>query len=97
MKHNLTLVTLTVEQVTAAKKANGQGKRITHALLCGSYGQILGTENQCRKYWSAWNPARRPAIFPKLFNKAIEMKECEITNFKTTFDLVNILMTKQGA
>ena len=96
MKHNLTLVTLTLKQITAAKEANGQSKRITHALLCGQHGQIFGTENQCRKYWTAWNPARRPAIFPKLFNKAIETEECEITNFKTTFNLVNILMAKQG-
>lgn len=96
MKHNLTLATLTLEQTTAAKEANGKGKRITHALLCGPHGQIFGTETQCRKYWTAWNPARRPAIFPKLFDKAIETEECEITNFNTTFNLVNILLTRQG-
>ena len=96
MKHNLTLVTLTPEQITAAREANGQRKRITHALLCGPHGQMFGTESQCRKYWTAWNPAQRPAIFPKLFDMAVETEECEITDFKTTFDLVNLLMDKQG-
>ena len=47
MKHNLTLVTLTADQIANAKEANGQRKRITHALICGPYGQKFGTEKQC--------------------------------------------------
>ena len=62
---------------------------------CGPHGQIFGTEKQCRKYWVAWDPANRPAIFSKLFGKAVETDNYELTNFKTTFDLVNILREKQ--
>ena len=104
MKHNLTLVTLTPDQIVKAKEVNGARKKITHALVCGPYGQIFGTESQCRKYFAAWDPAYKievgpgklNAIFPKLFNKAVETEEFEITNFETTFDLVNILIAKQG-
>ena len=95
MNCNLTLVTLTPGQIAMAKDANGVRKTITHALICGPYGQIFGTEKQCRKYWVAWDPANRPAIFPKLFGKAVETDNYELTNFKTTFDLVNILGEKQ--
>ena len=90
----MTLVTLTPVQIAMAKDANGVRKTITHALICGQYGQIFGTEKQCRKYWVAWNPANRPAIFPKLFGKAVETDNYEITNLETTFDLVNILGEK---
>ena len=41
-------------------------------------------------------PGSTTSNLSKLFNKAIETEECEITNFKTTFNLVNILMAKQG-
>ena len=47
MKHNLTLVILTPEQIARAKEANGSRKRITHALVCGPYGRMFGTERQC--------------------------------------------------
>ena len=90
----MTLATLTPVQIAMTKDANGVRKTITHALICGQYGQIFGTEKQCRKYWVAWNPAKRPAIFPKLFGKAVETDNYEITNFETTCDLVNILGEK---
>ena len=104
MKHNLTLVALSPDQIAEAKETNGTRKQITHALVCGPHGQIFGTEQQCRKYFAVWDPAYkievRPgkfqAIFPKLFNKAVETEQFEITNFETTFDLVNILIVKQG-
>ncbi|EGR1559814.1 hypothetical protein D6Y19_24695 [Vibrio parahaemolyticus] len=54
MENSLILVALSEEQITQAKAANGQRKKITHALLCGSYGQIFGTEKQCLKYYNAW-------------------------------------------
>ena len=95
----LILVTLTPEQIDKAKEANGKRKRITHALLCGPYGQIFGTEKQCRKLFAVWDPAYRietspgkfRAIFPTLFSKAVETNNYEIVDFETTFDLVNIL------
>ncbi len=83
MKHNLILVTLNQLQSEKAKKINGPRKTMTHALLCGPYGQIFGTEKYCRKYYSAWS-----RIFPYIFNKAIEVSEYDILNFETTFNLV---------
>ena len=96
----LILVALTPDQIAQAKEINGKQKRITHALLCGPYGQLFGTEKQCRKYCNAWNPAYRVevsagkfrALFPGLFSKAIETSTHEIVDFNSTFNLVNILI-----
>ena len=81
------LVELNKEQSLKAKEANGIRKKITHAVLCGEYGQIFGTEKHCRKYYSAWSK-----IFPKLFDGGKEVKGYEPASFKSTFDLVNILI-----
>jgi hypothetical protein len=51
---DLVLAKLNDEQVALARQTNGARRRITHALLCGSYGQIFGTEKQCAKYYDAW-------------------------------------------
>lgn len=90
----LILVALTPDQIARAKEANGQRKRITHALLCGPYGQLFGTEKQCRKYFTVWNPApgKFRAIFPHVFSKAIETDTHEIVDFTSTDDLVSILI-----
>ena len=40
MKHDLTLVALNQEQITKAKEVNGKRKQITHAVICGPYGQL---------------------------------------------------------
>ena len=80
MKHNLTLVILTPEQSAQAKEANGSRKRITHALVCGPHGQMFGTEKQCLKYFTAWDPDHRievapgqyEALFGDLFDKAVK-------------------------
>jgi len=87
MKHNLTLVTLNKDQSEKAKEINGPRKKITHALICGPHGQIFGTEKYCRKYYTAWNK-----IFPYIFDKAIEITDYDITDYETTFDLVNKLI-----
>ena len=87
MKHDLTLVALNQEQITKAKEVNGKRKQITHAVICGPYGQLFGTEKQCLKYFSAWSK-----IFPTLFGKAVETDKYEISNFEATFDLVNKLI-----
>ena len=67
MKHNLTLVILTPEQIARAREANGRRKRITHALVCGPYGQMLGTERQCHKYFMLWDPDHRIEVAPGMF------------------------------
>ena len=79
----LILVTLNPEQIAKAKEATGKRKRITHALLCGHYGQIFGTEKQCLKYYIAWKQNS-----PTLFSEAKRTDLYEIVNFETTFNLV---------
>jgi len=64
MKHNLTLVVLTPEQIARAKAANGNRKRITHALVCGPYGQMFGTERPC---FTAGDPDHRIEVAPGQF------------------------------
>lgn len=83
------LVELTADQIEKAKEINGGVKKITHALVCGRYGQIFGTEKQCRKYYSAWS-----RIFPKLFDGGEERKGYEPSSYESTFDLVNILISE---
>lgn len=81
------LVELEDEQIRKAKEANGARKQITHAVVCGEYGQTFGTEKQCRKYYSAWSE-----IFPKLFDGGKEVKGHEPASYESTFDLVNVLI-----
>jgi len=81
------LVELNEEQIRKAKVANGARKKITYAVVCGEYGQIFGTEKQCRKYYSAWSE-----MFPKLFDGGKEEKGHEPASYESTFDLVNILI-----
>ncbi len=100
MKHNLTLVTLTADQIAKAKEVNGPRKRITHALICGPYGQRFGTEKQCLKYFNAWDPAYRieiapgrfKAIFPDLFDKAVKTDKFDIADYESTWDLTMKLL-----
>lgn len=86
-KHDLVFVTLNNEQIKYAKQVNGIRKKITHALICGPHGQILGTEKLCRKYYSVW-----VNIFPFLFRKGVETDCYKIKNYKSTFNLVNKLI-----
>ena len=81
------LVTLSEDQIALAKVANGPRKRITHALICGLYGKLFGTERQCLKYYPAWKD-----IFPKLFSRAYRTSAYEIADFDSTIDLVMILI-----
>ena len=91
-KHELVLVALNEEQIAKAKEANGSRKRITHALLCGPYGQMFGTEKQCLKYYVVWRN-----IFPSLFSKSIETTNYKITEYSSTFDLVNKLIDAEDS
>lgn len=86
-RYPLILVALSPEQIVRAKEVNGKRNRITHALLCGPFGQILGTEKHCRKYFSVWVDR-----FPQFFSEGIRTAAHEITNFRTTFDLANKLI-----
>ena len=96
-KHSLILVILTPTQIERAKDANGRRKRITHAVLCGPYGQMFGTEIQCLKYFRAWDPDRSQPIFPNVFDRAIVTSSHEITDFHTTPDLVMRLIEIEDA
>ena len=104
MSAPMILVTLTDDQIAKAKAANGPRKRITHALLCDPYGQIFGTEIQCRKFFEAWRPDRHFEVqpgqwiargFPHLFDEARITQSHDIRDFETTFDLVNILVSAE--
>ena len=105
MKHNLILVALDAEQIARAKEANGHRKRITHALVCGPYGQMFGTEKECLRYFTAWDPDHRievapgqfRALFADLFDKAVRTIAYPITDYRTTPDLAARLMDASGA
>ena len=105
MKHNLTLVVLTPEQIARAREANGRRKRITHALVCGPYGQLFGTERRCGKYFTLWDPDRRievapgkfQAPFPDLFDQAVKTTAYAISDYRTTPDLATRLTVAAGA
>jgi hypothetical protein len=86
-KDKLVLVRLTPEQIAKAKAANGAGKRITHALLCGRYGQMFGTEKQCRKYFDAWID-----VFSRLFVAQETVDWADLRVFASTPELVHKLL-----
>jgi len=87
-RNSLILVTLNNEQITKAKEVNGPRKKITHALVCEGYGQMFGTEQQCCKYFDVWSQL----FVPSVFARAVETGNHELQDFKTTPDLVNILI-----
>ena len=91
-KHNLLLVSLNPEQITKAKEANGSRKSITHALVCGPYGQIFGTEKQCLKYYAVWLE-----VFPLLFAIRKKTKRYALKDFNNTFNLANKLIEAHDA
>lgn len=80
------LVRLSRAQSEAARKANCNQKDYTHAVICGEYGQLFGTETFCRKYFNSW--AR---IFPLIFDGGAEINSMEIHNFSHTADLAETL------
>ena len=92
MKHTLRLVRLSDAQVGEAKSVNGPRKRITHALLCRPFGQIFGTEKQTRKYFEVWK-----TIFPSIFSDHEELEDFQISDYESTFNLVNILIAESDS
>ncbi len=91
-KYDLILVSMNRQQIETAKRVNGQDKRITHALLCGPYGQIFGTESFCLKYYSVWLE-----VFPLLFRRRKRVRRANISDYESTFNLVNDLIAAQDA
>ena len=61
---------------SGTNEVNSKRNRISHALLCGPYVQIFGTEKHCLKYFSVWVD-----IFPKLFSRGVRTEAHEITHF----------------
>ena len=87
MVDKVKLIKLSPEQASLAKAANGKRNQPTHAVVCSNYGQLFGTEKQCRKYYSAWSN-----IFPHLFSGGEELDVFEFTSLTTTQDLVKKLI-----
>jgi len=85
---DLLLVTLTDAQMRQARAANGERKKITHAVVCGRHGQRFGTERDCLKYFDAWSQS----FVPSLFARAAQTDRHEFQDFTTTPDLVNVLI-----
>ena len=98
MVDNLTLVILTPEQTARAREANAGRTRIAHALVCGPYGQMFGTERG-RKYFTLWDPDHRievapgqyRALFADLFEQAVTTTAYAISDYRTTPDLAKRL------
>lgn len=83
MRCQITLVTLNGNQIEMAKVANGERKRITHAVVCGPHGQMFGTLSHCRKYFDTWKE-----IFPRIFSHSAETTTFEINDYRSTPELV---------
>jgi len=81
-KQPLVLVTLDESQVSRAKEVNGKRKRITHAVLCGQYGRIYGTQQHCHKRYTLWSKH-----FSSLFSKPLRTGSYAIDNFTSSFEL----------
>ena len=84
----LVLVALSDEQIVQAKATNGPRTRPTHALVCGTYGQVVGTELQCRKYYEAWKLLYVGVLFPSAF----ESDTFPVADLKWTPNLATILI-----
>lgn len=87
MSESVLLVVLSEGQIKLAKQVNDERRQITHAVVCGKYGQFFGTEKQCRKYFWAWKQ-----IFPYLFVGGIEVDHFEINDYESVPDLVTVLI-----
>lgn len=90
MNDTIILVKLSQSQIESAKLILGKRSSPTHALLCGKFGQIFGTEKHCVKYFTAWKE-----IFKNIFPKSLITDDYEITDFTNTFNLVNIIGEQQ--
>jgi len=87
MRDTIVYTKLSPFQIEKAKEINGNKKQITHAVLCGKYGQIFGTEKFCLKYFNVWKSDMK-----KLFPKSLITENIDIDDYSTTFNLVIILI-----
>lgn len=85
--NDLVLVKLSDEQVALAKQANPYRRRTTYTLLCGAHEQMLGTQNQYRKYYGTWKD-----IFRRLFDKVYRTLMYPIQRYESTVNLVTLLI-----
>ncbi|MPW29297.1 hypothetical protein F9L16_09825 [Agarivorans sp. B2Z047] len=83
MSHDLILVKLSDEQITQAKNENGKRTRPTHALLCGKYGQLVGTFKQLQSRYQIWKD-----YVGVLFDAAYESDSEHIKDLKSTHDII---------
>ena len=66
---------------------------------------MLGTEQQCHKYFTLWDPDHRievvpgqfQALFADLFDRAVTTTAYAISEYRTTPDLAARLMEASGA
>ncbi len=101
--HRIILARLDPDQIKKAKAVNGNRRQITHALLCGPFGQMFGTEKQCRKYFDVWRPEYRfepkaghfTAMFPDLFSEGLEVEYADIQDYHSTEELVTKMIDSQ--
>lgn len=89
MEADLVLIALNGDQISRAKDVNGKRKQITHALVCGKYGVMFGTEKQCRKYYSAWKE-----IFKNLFGKCYESDDYDLNIYECSGNIVMDLIAE---
>ncbi|WP_166018187.1 hypothetical protein [Cobetia sp. MB87] len=87
MHDKVILVALNDEQKAEAVQAQSSRKKITHAVVCGDYGTIFGTEKYCLKYFHAWS-----SIFPNIFSGGEFSDSFQFVTYQPTYELVNILM-----
>lgn len=86
-KQPLVLVELEDDQIKRAKHVNGTRKRITHALICGQYGRMFGTEKRCNQHYTTWSK-----WFSSLFATPLRTDSYEIDIYSSTFNLENRLL-----
>lgn len=87
MHDKVILVTLNEEQRAKALEAQSSRKKTTHAVVCGDYGMIFGTEKYCLKYFHAWS-----SIFPYIFSGGEFSDDFQFGSYQSTYELVNILI-----
>ena len=78
----LVFVRLNKKQIARAKEENEKPKGITHALICGRYGQMFGTEKQCLRHYNLWS-----GQFASQFSISFRTHAYAIEDFHSTSNL----------
>lgn len=89
MDPDLVLVSLNDVQISKAKEVNGKRRQITHALVCGKFGVMFGTEKQCKKYYLVWKE-----IFKSLFGRCYESSNYDLTTYECSGNVVMELIAE---